>query len=173
MRPLAFTWPVYRGARIPRWKLGAGLTVYDALALFRNVRRHRRLSARGVLEREPGLSADGLRGGALYYDAATNDARLTLANAIGASERGAVVLNHARVDSLIVRDGRIVGARVADGLSGLRSRRTRESRRQRDRPVERRRACARSYGRVGERRESDARQQRHSHRRSARANRQP
>jgi glycerol-3-phosphate dehydrogenase len=121
VHPLAFTWPVYRGARIPRWKLGAGLTVYDALALFRNVRRHRRLSARGVLEREPGLSMEGLRGGALYYDAATNDARLTLANAIGASERGAVVLNHARVDSLIVRDGRIVGARVADGLSGLRA----------------------------------------------------
>ena len=23
VRPLAFTWPVYRGARVPRWKLGA------------------------------------------------------------------------------------------------------------------------------------------------------
>ena len=25
VRPLAFTWPVYEGARVPRWKLGAGL----------------------------------------------------------------------------------------------------------------------------------------------------
>src|SRR5947199_4220233 len=53
VRPLAFTWPVYEGARIPRWKLGAGLALYDALSLFRNVRRHRRLSHDAVLDREP------------------------------------------------------------------------------------------------------------------------
>src|SRR5438067_7030292 len=41
VRPLAFTWPVYRGARVPRWKLEAGLALYDALALFRNVGNHR------------------------------------------------------------------------------------------------------------------------------------
>ena len=119
VRPLAFTWPVYSGARIPRWKLGVGLTAYDALALFRNVRRHRRLSPSDVLAREPSLARSGLRGGALYYDAATDDARLTLANAIGASERGAVVLNHARARSFIVRDGRVAGARVEDELTQL------------------------------------------------------
>ncbi len=118
VRPLAFTWPVYAGARIPRWKLGLGLTAYDALALFRNVRRHTRLSARGVLAREPGLTPTGLRGGALYYDAATDDARLTLANAIGAAEMGAVVLNHTTVRSLAVRDARVSGARVHDELTG-------------------------------------------------------
>src|SRR3954470_13841610 len=78
VRPLRFTWPVYRGARIARWKLGAGLMLYDALALFRNVGRHRRLSRDGVLEEEPSLRADGLLGGARYFDAAANDARLTL-----------------------------------------------------------------------------------------------
>src|SRR3569833_2230418 len=84
VRPLAFTWPVYSGARIPRWKLGAGLLLYDALALFRNVERHKRLSRSAVLAREPMLSSDGLRGGAAYYDASTDDARLTLANSIAA-----------------------------------------------------------------------------------------
>src|SRR4051794_34311369 len=88
VRPLQFTWPVYDGARIPRWKLGAGLLLYDTLALFRNVGRHRRLSARGVLANEPALRTTGLRGGASYFDAATNDARLTLANAVGAAEAG-------------------------------------------------------------------------------------
>src|SRR3954466_5578272 len=34
VRPLAFVWPVYAGARVPRWKLAAGLTLYDLLALF-------------------------------------------------------------------------------------------------------------------------------------------
>src|SRR5690348_4974836 len=80
VRPLAFTWPVYTGARMAMWKLAAGLTLYDALALFRNVAPHRRLSRRGVLDAEPRLRADGLRGGAMYHDAATDDARLTLAN---------------------------------------------------------------------------------------------
>src|SRR5215510_2257922 len=49
VRPLSFTWPVYTGDRIPRWKLAAGLTLYDALAMFRNVARHRRLNVRAVL----------------------------------------------------------------------------------------------------------------------------
>src|SRR5512146_2625516 len=89
VQPLEFVWPVYEGARVPLWKLGAGLLLYDALALFRNVGRHHRLSAAAVLEREPTLEPAGLVGGALYYDAATNDARLTLANALAALESGA------------------------------------------------------------------------------------
>src|SRR3954463_5621441 len=75
---LEFTWPVYRGARVPRWKLAAGLMLYDALALFRNVGRHRRLSAAAIRREQPALKSDDLIGGATYYDASTDDARLTL-----------------------------------------------------------------------------------------------
>jgi glycerol-3-phosphate dehydrogenase len=116
VHPLQFTWPVYEGARIPRWKLSAGLTLYDALALFRNVGRHHRLSRADVLEQEPMLSGEGLRGGATYFDAATNDARLTLANAIAAVEAGATVVNHARSTEWIVESGRVVGATVVNSL---------------------------------------------------------
>ena len=116
VRPLPFTWPVYAGDRIPRWKLGAGLTLYDALALFRNVGRHKRLSPKAVLEREPMLATNGLRGGALYYDASTDDARLTLVNAIAASEAGAVVVNHAHATQPIVENGRVVGMQICDAL---------------------------------------------------------
>lgn len=118
VRPLAFTWPVYKGARIPRWKLNAGLMLYDALALFRNVKAHRSLNARQVLATEPQLRPDGLKGGACYYDAATDDARLTFANALGASEAGAVVLNHASVRQLFIEEGKARGAVVVDHLSG-------------------------------------------------------
>lgn len=118
VHPLAFTWPVYDHARISRWKLGAGLLAYDVLAMFRNVARHERLTREEVLEHEPMLSGDGLRGGARYFDAATNDARLTLANALDAAERGAVVLNHAVARSLLVENGRVCGASVADCLEG-------------------------------------------------------
>ncbi|CAN5900079.1 glycerol-3-phosphate dehydrogenase/oxidase [soil metagenome] len=118
VRPLAFTWPVYRGARVPRWKLGIGLALYDVLALFRNVGRHRRLDARGVIAREPRLLQAGLAGGAQYWDAAADDVRLTLANVLSAQGAGAVVVNHARVEALL-RDGeRITGVRVLDVVRG-------------------------------------------------------
>ena len=111
VRPLAFTWPVYRGARVPRWKLGAGLLLYDVLSLFRN-RRHERLDASAVRAIEPALRTDALVGGARYWDAATDDVRLTLATVLSAQRAGAVVLNHAMVVGLLREDGRVAGATV-------------------------------------------------------------
>ena len=116
VRPLRFTWPVYRGARIPKWKLRAGLGLYDALALFRNVGRHRGLSVARVVEEEPALARDGLTGGAQYWDAATDDAALTLANILDARANDAVVLNHAEVVALMIAQGRATGARIRDRL---------------------------------------------------------
>ena len=120
VRPLAFTWPVYRGARVPRWKVRAGLTLYDVLSMFRHTQRHRALSARDVMAAEPALNRDGLLGGARYWDAATDDTRLTLANALAAREAGAVVLNHIAVTGGLRTQGnaRLHGVRAHDALSG-------------------------------------------------------
>ena len=114
VRPLRFTWPVYRDARVPLWKLGAGLFMYDALAVFRNVQGHRLLSSKETWGEEPALSRVNLVGGASYYDAATDDARLTLANVIAAEELGAVAVNHASVVRMIREGERIVGAVVRE-----------------------------------------------------------
>ncbi|MDZ7629844.1 MAG: glycerol-3-phosphate dehydrogenase/oxidase [Gemmatimonadaceae bacterium] len=119
VRPLRFTWPVYRGARIPRWKLRAGLLAYDALSLFRNVGRHRSASRREIMQSEPSLRADGLTGGAHYWDASTDDVRLTLANVVSASEAGAVTINHAPIVAFLHDAGGLVrGARVQDRMTG-------------------------------------------------------
>jgi glycerol-3-phosphate dehydrogenase len=118
VRPLAFTWPVYAGARIARWKLAAGLTLYDLLATFRNVARHERLTAAGVLRREPRLLSRELLGGARYWDALTDDARLTLATVRSAVDAGAVAVNHARVSALVKDGARVAGAHVVDELDG-------------------------------------------------------
>jgi glycerol-3-phosphate dehydrogenase len=118
VRPLRFVWPVYDGARVPLWKVVAGVTLYDALAVFRNVHRHRRLSAAGVEAEEPAVARSALRGGVSYYDAATDDARLTLANVLGAARAGATVLNHVAVEGLVVDRGRVTGARLVDRLTG-------------------------------------------------------
>ena len=118
VRPLRFTWPVYRGARVPLWKLGAGLFMYDALAAFRNVKGHRLLSPKEVTGDEPAVKRENLVGGASYYDASTDDARLTLANAMAAEELGGVVVNHARVVRMIREGARTVGAIVEDAAEG-------------------------------------------------------
>ena len=117
VQPLAFTWPIYRGARIGKWKLNAGLLVYELLALGRS-RRHEVLDARETLEREPALGGIGLSGGAVYYDARTDDAGLTLANAIAAEQSGAFVASHTRVIDIIRDGGKAVGARAMTKYSG-------------------------------------------------------
>jgi glycerol-3-phosphate dehydrogenase len=118
VRPLAFTWPVYAGARVPQWKVRAGLLLYDALALFRNVHAHEGLSADAVLEQEPALAREGLEGGARYWDAATDDTRLTLATALAAREEGAVVVNHCAVTGALHDGEQLAGVELTDRLTG-------------------------------------------------------
>jgi glycerol-3-phosphate dehydrogenase len=118
VRPLAFTWPVYRGARVSRLKLSLGLGLYDVLSMFRNTSRHERLSRAEVLGVEPRLQPEGLEGGARYHDAACDDARLTLANVIAAAEAGAAVLNYATAIGFEMVAGRVRGVSVRDEIAG-------------------------------------------------------
>jgi glycerol-3-phosphate dehydrogenase len=117
VHPLPFVFPVFRGGPVPYRMLQAGMWLYDALSLFRNIARHKMLNRARTLAEEPELRADGLVGAALYYDAAVDDARITLANARGAHEAGAAVVPHAEVTGFL-RDGAgIAGARVRDCLT--------------------------------------------------------
>jgi glycerol-3-phosphate dehydrogenase len=111
VQPLAFTWPLYHGARVGRFKLSVGLSLYQLLAGHRS-RPHLSLNAEKTLEREPVLAAEGLNGSAVYYDACTDDARLTLANAVAAEESGAYVASHSRVTNVLRENGKAIGAAV-------------------------------------------------------------
>jgi glycerol-3-phosphate dehydrogenase len=119
VRPLQFMWPVYEKARIKLWKLRAGLFLYDALALGRNLGRHRRLTTHVVTALEPELRHMGMLGGASYFDAATDDIRLTLATVLGARDNGAVVANHVSVHDLLMTSDGVCGARAMDLRSGI------------------------------------------------------
>ena len=90
------------------------------LALFRNVRLHRMLGKRGMLEAEPMLRDRGLLGGARYYDAQCDDARLVIATARSALHSGALVANYMAVVGLERTAGRVVGAQLEDRLTGER-----------------------------------------------------
>ena len=112
VRPLPFLLPIYRGdARGPIW-IRLGMWLYDLMAAFRNTKRHQMLSSREVLEREPDLLPDGLRAGALYYDAKMDDARLCLLTLRAAERAGAVLVNFAEARQILVENGRACGARV-------------------------------------------------------------
>jgi glycerol-3-phosphate dehydrogenase len=67
----------------------------------------------------PGLGGRGAAGGMCWYDAlAWNPERLTLACVRDAARAGACVANYAAATALLVRAGRVGGARVADRLDG-------------------------------------------------------
>ena len=120
VRPRRFVFPVHQGARVRRWQIWAAVWLYDILALFRNVGRHRLLSKAGVLRIETLLKDRGLLGGAAYFDAQCDDARLTLATVRSAHRHGARCANYARVVALEKADGRVRGALVEDVLTGRR-----------------------------------------------------
>jgi glycerol-3-phosphate dehydrogenase len=114
VRPLEFLFPLYREGRVGRLTMTAGMWLYDALSLFRNIERHQMLSEDDVLWREPTLSPEGLLGGARYFDAQVDDARLVLAIVRSAVEMGAAAANRLAAE-ILVEEGRACGVSVRDG----------------------------------------------------------
>lgn len=114
---LGFLYPVFAPDSL--LKIRAGLQVFDWLADSYKPDWHQTLDPAQVRERLPGLR-EPLRGAVQYVEYITDDARLTLENALSAAEHGALVANHAEAEDLF-RDsaGRVHGARVRDRLSDV------------------------------------------------------
>lgn len=113
VRPIPFFWPKWAGANA---KGGLGLWIYDAMAGMRNLRRHTRAGEAASAAMAPSLRRRS--GGYVYYDAQTDDVRLTLAVLRTAVSSGAVVCNHLEASSLLDVRGRVVGCVVTDGVGG-------------------------------------------------------
>jgi len=131
VHPLAFILPIYEGDRHPvgmpfttpggiglSFLLDIGLWLYDILAGRRNIHRHRHLSRDTVLKYAPALVQKGLKEGFVYYDAQTNDARLTMAILRTAAQFGATITNYTEVTSLTMDAGKVTGAVICDKLNG-------------------------------------------------------
>jgi glycerol-3-phosphate dehydrogenase len=91
------------------------LWLYDLTGGVRIGRRHQKVTREEALAHFPDLRADRLVAGFLYWDARTDDARLTLdVLRTAVLDFGAVAANHSRVTNLITGpDGRVRGAAVA------------------------------------------------------------
>ena len=114
VRPVPFVYPLYRGEKYGRLAVGAGMWLYDLLATFKAYRRHKMLNVEAMAERVPLLEQKGLAGGAIYYDAMTYDAALTVAMIEDAVNRGAFCVNYVAYEGVKYQAGNVVGARIRD-----------------------------------------------------------
>lgn len=122
--PMPFVIPRYGKRRL--LALRAGLDAYDVLALGSGFPRHRKLEPDDVVKMAPSLDPS-VKGGHVYWDARTDDARLVWTVARTAIDHGAAVANHAEVIGLMRsgpaitgrgRAGRVIGAAVRDRVTG-------------------------------------------------------
>ncbi len=103
VRPMKFLVPAYRGRYPGRFMLHCGLLLYDSLAKFAGPGQHRMYHSNELLAQEPGLRSESLTGGVTYFDSSTDDARLTLENALDARMLGAKILTYAKVVGFVPR----------------------------------------------------------------------
>jgi len=118
VKPMRFIIPVYRGQGRPLWMMRAGVWLYDVLSGKYTLGSHANLSKEEVLQLAPALKKEGLVGGVSYFDAQMDDARICLENVLMALKRGVDAANYAEMVEFIKEDGKAVGARVKDTLSG-------------------------------------------------------
>jgi glycerol-3-phosphate dehydrogenase len=119
IEPLGFLWASYKGDRPGRLVLGAGLTVYDLLALQWS---HKYYSVRDFQMLAPHLTSEDLQGGFRYGDAQTDDARLVLRLIREAVADGGVAINYVKAEKLLPdREGRVTGVQLHDSERGKRA----------------------------------------------------
>ncbi len=112
VRPVPMFAPLRHVTTRLQWRVG--LALYDTLALWRNIGRHRATTEQEVRAAIPGLGRPSK--GVRYWECRTDDARLTLEVARTAAASGALVANHAEVSGLL-GEGRVRGATVVDRIT--------------------------------------------------------
>lgn len=116
VRALPIFVPAY--SKWQRLKYTVGVIAYDRVARGYGLGGTRRLGSNDAVEIVPGIQQSGLKGGAVYLDGQTDDARLALEIARTAAAHGAATLNYAAVRDLRTEAGKITGVEVEDLLTG-------------------------------------------------------
>ncbi len=116
IEPLDFLLATYDGDSPGRITYGAGLTIYDLLALRWS---HRYYSAQEFRLLAGNLAAEGLEGGYRYGDAQTDDARLVLRVIREAVNDGGTAINYVKAEELIRDDAeQVAGIRLRNVETG-------------------------------------------------------
>jgi glycerol-3-phosphate dehydrogenase len=99
------------------WLTSIGLKIYDWLAGVKPEDQRRMLTRLQTLRCEPLLRKDDVKGGAIYAEYRTDDARLTIEIIKEAVAQGAVILSYCVVDDFVYRDEQVNGVKCHDLFS--------------------------------------------------------
>lgn len=97
-----------------------GVPLYDLMSFDKSIPSREYLTKRETLEMEPELGElKGLTGAYMYYDCqAPYTERLGIENVISASEKGASIVNHARLVGFLRNGDDVSGVEVQDTITG-------------------------------------------------------
>ncbi|MBE0679482.1 MAG: glycerol-3-phosphate dehydrogenase/oxidase, partial [Bacteroidales bacterium] len=97
-----------------------GLTLYDMLSGRMSLGRSLPMSRNNVIRSIPQIVQEKLRGGVVYHDGQFDDSRLAVNLMQTAIEKGATVVNYAKVMQLLKNaDGQVSGVIARDELDGV------------------------------------------------------
>lgn len=117
--PQSFAFADYQGRKPGRWMFQIGLAVYDWLAGLRS--RHY-YPADEFLMLVPHIGRTDLKGGLVYVDAKTDDARMVLRVLQEARNLGAVAINYLGAQQLLregdAAQGTVAGVQLRDAVHG-------------------------------------------------------
>lgn len=111
--------PLYEKRGFGSMLTSFGLKLYDWLAGVKPEDQRRMLTKKQTLKSEPLLQTSDIKGGAIYAEYRTDDARLTIEIIKTAHSHGALPVNYCTVIGFVYDDGTIVGANVRDEQTGL------------------------------------------------------
>jgi glycerol-3-phosphate dehydrogenase len=110
--------PLSEGKSMGYLLTSLGLKIYDWLAGVKEEDKRRMLARPQTLNAEPLLKKEGIKGGALYAEYRTDDARLTIEIAKAAVKYGASLCNYIGVENFIYdKDFKLIGVECIDQLS--------------------------------------------------------
>jgi glycerol-3-phosphate dehydrogenase len=109
--------PLSEGRGLGVFLTSFGLKLYDWLAGVKLADQRRMLTRKQTLRTEPLLRKEGIKGGGIYAEYRTDDARLTIEIAKTAVKHGADLLSYMRVTDFEYENEKVVGVQVEDVFS--------------------------------------------------------
>jgi len=109
--------PLYEKRGLGYWLTSIGLKIYDWLAGVKPEDQRKMLTRPQTLKYEPLLKADDVKGGAIYAEYRTDDARLTIEITKLAITKGACIANYIMATDFIYENEKIVGVKATDLIS--------------------------------------------------------
>src|SRR5258706_11886424 len=101
--------PLYEKRGLGSTLTSVGLKLYDWLAGVKPEDQRKMLTRKQTLRQEPLLNPQDVKGGAIYAEYRTDDARLTIEIIKEASKHGAILSNYCEAMDFIYTDGKISG----------------------------------------------------------------